>query len=443
MLSLVPKGLKVVRIKPLRPLGHRYGHGRQVDTHGQRADLESHLNSSSSYSNPFSGTRNVMSASSSSSDLLEADASVSPQAPDNRHLKKPHTCESSSPGVVEVLPTVTSVHYSRIKAHVGILEVNEGFQNEFLWVCEQESLLETNQASAKHPQNKDRNRYSNILPLEGTRVKLDSVVNDYINANYINGYKKEKLFIAAQGPLTQTAGDFWKMVWEQRSISVVMTTKLVENGRLKCDQYWPNIDCSARYGDFLVETVDEQDSECGAFLERQIQITHSRLEGHDSEERSSDEDGNPKSAVANRGDDNVRTIVQYYYKSWPDHGVPSSPTGVLEMLAAINERQEVAEFEGDNPGPVVIHCSAGVGRTGTMIAIDTAIKSVLDKDNGYLDFPQIVLSLRNQRQMMVQSLSQYAFCYYALEEFISTDLDYNNDEHDETEGSSDDQGDDQ
>ncbi|KNC86006.1 hypothetical protein SARC_01807 [Sphaeroforma arctica JP610] len=360
-----------------------------------------------------------------------------------------------------------------------------------MWICEQEQLLSTDQTSAKDPQNKDKNRYSNILPLEHSRVKLENAKNDYINANYIHGYNKKNQFIAAQGPLANTANDFWEMVWEQNSISVVMTTKLIENGRLKCDQYWPNVENSKQYDDIRVETIDEIDSDCGSFLERTMTLTKKACKpnakespkrpcalpsppkpnsmqkadttprdcktkspsntsqatspkvkvfhenslttsptvkafrdravtksvSEESLERSSDE------MPVDDEQEETRTIVQYYYKAWPDHGVPSSPNGVIEMLGAINERQEAQA----GAGPIVVHCSAGVGRTGTMVAIDTAIKAVLDPKNGFVDFPRVILDLRRQRQMMVQSLSQYAFCYYALDEFVEKDMPDNDD----------------
>jgi len=235
-------------------------------------------------------------------------------------------------------------------------------------------------------ENRYKNRYNNIVAYDHSRVKLIPISNvpgsDYINANYLDGYNKEKAYIATQGPLPDTTEDFWRMVWEQNSKIIVMVTNLEERGRVKCFQYWPS-EGRETHGDIqvqLTETVELTD-----FTIRKFCLKKSS---------SKDE----------------RMVSQYHYTIWPDHGVPSCPTSLLAF---------VKKASAANPtvaGPMVVHCSAGVGRTGTFIVVDAMLQRIAAEKT--VDVFGYVSSLRRNRNLMVQVEPQYIFIHEALLEAI-------------------------
>lgn len=235
---------------------------------------------------------------------------------------------------------------------------------------------------AKLPQNISKNRYRDISPYDATRVILKST-DDYINANYINMEIPASClinrYIACQGPLPNTCPDFWQMTWEQGSSMVVMLTTQVERGRVKCHQYWPNPDCSATYGAFQVACHMEEGN--AAFLVRDMTLTH--LES-----------------------DETRELTQIQYLAWPDHGVPDDSTDFLDFVALVRSKR------AGKDEPMVVHCSAGIGRTGVLITMETALCLM---ESSQPVFPlDIVRTMRDQRAMMIQTPSQYRFVCEAI-----------------------------
>ncbi|XP_024142835.1 tyrosine-protein phosphatase non-receptor type 4 [Oryzias melastigma] len=235
---------------------------------------------------------------------------------------------------------------------------------------------------AKLPQNVSKNRYRDISPYDATRVILKST-DDYINANYINmeipASSLINRYIACQGPLPTTCSDFWQMTWEQASSMVVMLTTQVERGRVKCHQYWPNPDSSATYGDFAVTCLNEEGS--AAFLVREMTLT------------------DVKSGQQ-------RELTQIQYLAWPDHGVPDDSTDFLDFVALVRSKR------AGQDQPVVVHCSAGIGRTGVLITMETALCLM---ECGQPVYPlDIVRTMRDQRAMMIQTPSQYRFVCEAI-----------------------------
>ncbi|XP_051549133.1 tyrosine-protein phosphatase non-receptor type 4-like isoform X1 [Myxocyprinus asiaticus] len=235
---------------------------------------------------------------------------------------------------------------------------------------------------ARLPQNVSKNRYRDISPYDATRVILKGT-DDYINANYINmeiPCKSEvKRYIACQGPLPGTCSDFWQMVWEQSATLVVMLTTQVERGRVKCHQYWPNLSASGTYGGFHVTCVSEEGN--SAYLIRDLTLTH--LESNEE-----------------------RHICQMQYLAWPDHGVPDDSSDFLNFVSHVRSKRTDAEE------PVVVHCSAGIGRTGVLITMETAMCLI---ENGQSVYPlDIVRTMRDQRAMMIQTPSQYRFVCEAI-----------------------------
>ncbi|NWW99971.1 PTPRJ phosphatase, partial [Caloenas nicobarica] len=254
--------------------------------------------------------------------------------------------------------------------------------------------------AAELAENRGKNRYNNVLPYDISRVKLSdqSSATDYINANYMPGYNSKKAFIAAQGPLPNTIEDFWHMIWEKNIYSIVMLTKCVEQARTKCEQYWPDKQ-SKTYGDIIVTMVSE------------IVLPEWTIRDFTVEKSNTPES---------------HTVRQFHFTSWPDHGVPET----TDLL--INFRHLVHEYSSQNPidSPTLVHCSAGVGRTGTFIAIDRLIQQI-EMENT-VDVYGVVYDLRMHRPLMVQTEDQYVFLNQCVMDIIrsqkdkKTDLIYQN-----------------
>ncbi|XP_038596560.1 receptor-type tyrosine-protein phosphatase S isoform X11 [Tachyglossus aculeatus] len=235
--------------------------------------------------------------------------------------------------------------------------------------------------------NKPKNRYANVIAYDHSRVILlpieGLVGSDYINANYIDGYRKQNAYIATQGPLPETFGDFWRMVWEQRSATVVMMTKLEEKSRIKCDQYWPGRGTET-YGVIQVTLLDTV--ELATFCVRTF-------------------------SLHKNGSSEKREVRQFQFTAWPDHGVPEYPTPFLAFL------RRVKTCNPPDAGPVVVHCSAGVGRTGCFIVIDAMLERI--KHEKTVDVYGHVTLMRSQRNYMVQTEDQYSFIHDALLEAVA------------------------
>nr|XP_020770452.1 receptor-type tyrosine-protein phosphatase F isoform X9 [Odocoileus virginianus texanus] len=230
--------------------------------------------------------------------------------------------------------------------------------------------------------NKPKNRYANVIAYDHSRVILTSIDgvpgSDYINANYIDGYRKQNAYIATQGPLPETMGDFWRMVWEQRTATVVMMTRLEEKSRVKCDQYWPARGTET-YGLIQVTLLDTV--ELATYTVRTF-------------------------ALHKSGSSEKRELRQFQFMAWPDHGVPEYPTPILAFLRRVKACNPL------DAGPMVVHCSAGVGRTGCFIVIDAMLERM--KHEKTVDIYGHVTCMRAQRNYMVQTEDQYVFIHEAL-----------------------------
>nr|XP_034357508.1 receptor-type tyrosine-protein phosphatase F isoform X15 [Arvicanthis niloticus] len=230
--------------------------------------------------------------------------------------------------------------------------------------------------------NKPKNRYANVIAYDHSRVLLTSIDgvpgSDYINANYIDGYRKQNAYIATQGPLPETMGDFWRMVWEQRTATVVMMTRLEEKSRVKCDQYWPARGTET-YGLIQVTLVDTV--ELATYTMRTF-------------------------ALHKSGSSEKRELRQFQFMAWPDHGVPEYPTPILAFLRRVKACNPL------DAGPMVVHCSAGVGRTGCFIVIDAMLERM--KHEKTVDIYGHMTCMRSQRNYMVQTEDQYVFIHEAL-----------------------------
>ncbi|XP_036442601.1 receptor-type tyrosine-protein phosphatase C isoform X3 [Colossoma macropomum] len=238
---------------------------------------------------------------------------------------------------------------------------------------------------AKKAENQSKNRYIDILPYDYNRVPLSNGGrHDYINASFIEGYKESNKYIAAQGPKEETIGDFWRMTWEQNSSIIVMVTRCEEGNKNKCAQYWPSVERETEiFDDFVVKIKGEEN--CPDYIIRRLSVMNRK-------EKTSE-----------------REVTHIQFTSWPDHGVPGDPGLLLKL------RRRVNSFKNVFSGPIVIHCSAGVGRTGTYICIDAMIESL--EAEGRVDIYGYVAKLRRQRCLMVQVEAQYVLIHTALIEY--------------------------
>ncbi|XP_072232157.1 receptor-type tyrosine-protein phosphatase delta-like isoform X35 [Leuresthes tenuis] len=303
---------------------------------------------------------------------FQTPGSGAPSHPSNLHL--------SSMASHPPIPVMDfSDHLERLKANDN-LKFSQEYESidpgqQFTW---EHSNLEV---------NKPKNRYANVIAYDHSRVLLSAIDgipgSDYINANYIDGYRKQNAYIATQGSLPETFGEFWRMIWEQRSAIVVMMTKLEERSRVKCDQYWPTR-ATETYGLIQVTLLDTV--ELATYCVRTF-------------------------ALFKNGSSEKREVRQFQFTAWPDHGVPEHPTPFLAFL------RRVKACNPPDAGPMVVHCSAGVGRTGCFIVIDAMLERI--KHEKTVDIYGHVTLMRAQRNYMVQTEDQYVFIHDALLEAVN------------------------
>ncbi|CAF2391394.1 unnamed protein product [Rotaria sp. Silwood2] len=248
--------------------------------------------------------------------------------------------------------------------------------------------------TAKEERNLDKSRYRDVLPGESTRVKLqpdDDEKNDFINANYVSGHNdQEKAYIFTQGPLQTTVKDFWRMIWQENITIIVMTTNIRESGTMKCYPYWP-----AQSKDVMNAGLYQIHNEKSEKFESFI-ITTLLLRKKNHAE--------------------TRIIYHAHYLKWPDHGIPSNTKDALLFLDKVEYYRQITSTKG----PILLHCSAGIGRTGTFCAIDIGIKRYLEKN--IIDIPSTVHKMRTERAGSVQTEDQYLFAYLALMDYIKQQL---------------------
>jgi len=240
-----------------------------------------------------------------------------------------------------------------------------------------------------------KNRYNNILPKEDTRVRLSPLPgiegSDYINANRLtDGFTN---YVSCQAPLSSTFGDFWRMVWEQDVSVIVMLTKIHENGQSKADKYWPTeIGEVQTFPLVSVTLINVYQSDQSAHIDIRV--------------------------LSLKSSEKERIVVQLHFLGWPDFGVPEDSTGIRQLVNLTNFYRKYGKSLGLD-GPIIVHCSAGVGRSGAFIAIH----QLLEQFSEFGVLPQLAVYnavnlMRTQRDGMVQTKEQYSFIYKAIQDEI-------------------------
>ncbi|XP_077550273.1 receptor-type tyrosine-protein phosphatase T-like isoform X2 [Haemaphysalis longicornis] len=269
---------------------------------------------------------------------------------------------------------------SELQDYVQRMLACDGLKSEFI---SQPKGRQYSTVEAQRVENKIKNRYGNLLAYDHSRVKLKPITgvpySDYINANYIDGYCRPKRYIATQGPKSRTVDDFWRMVWQENVCKIVMLTGLVENGKTKCEKYWPTK--SANYGEVQVHLMAEE--KFPDYTVRQLHITLA---------------------------DTTREVKLFHLQSWPDHGVPLYPNVLLSF------RKKVNQYRTFNDAPVVVHCSAGIGRTGAYILLDNLLEQA--DVEGVVDVVGQLAAMRQNRMNVVETLEQYNLVHRALMESV-------------------------
>uniref|UniRef100_A0A1I8B613 protein-tyrosine-phosphatase n=1 Tax=Meloidogyne hapla TaxID=6305 RepID=A0A1I8B613_MELHA len=301
----------------------------------------------------------------------------------NAHLSLSQQRSANTNTIIPIPLTEFATHIERQK-----INNNRGFIQEFESIDTGQQFTWENSTMEV---NRHKNRYANVVAYDHSRVILPPEDdedgceeqlpgNDYINANYIDGYDRPKVYIATQGPLPETFADFWRMVWEERSYTIVVLTRLEERSRSKCDQYWPSRGSSV-YGNYKVTLMET--TELAHYCLRTLRLENTR---HRNEPG--------------------RDIQHCQFTAWPDHGVPIHPTPFLMFLKRVKALNPV------QAGPIITHCSAGIGRTGAFIVIDFQLDRLRYENS--LDVYGCVRAIRSQRQYMVQTDDQYIFIHDAL-----------------------------
>nr|VZI33574.1 unnamed protein product [Spirometra erinaceieuropaei] len=245
-------------------------------------------------------------------------------------------------------------------------------------------------SSARSAENRLKNRYRDICPYDETRVVLHHpTIGDYINASYVQiDEVPSRRYILTQGPLQLTTQHFWQMVWEQRCPAIIMLNRILEKGTIKCFAYFPHVSETRTFDEVGLSVRCVSENHSGAYILREFELT-------------------------NTATDETHCVLHFHYMRWPDFGVPSSPSSMLNFLWSVRRTGVL-----NNPEfPCVIHCSAGVGRSGTFVLIDLALVLIESRESMQdVDLTKILLNLRQCRMGIIQTAQQLRYSYCAVAE---------------------------
>ncbi|XP_077528731.1 tyrosine-protein phosphatase 10D-like isoform X2 [Haemaphysalis longicornis] len=311
------------------------------------------------------------------------------------------SAEKPSPPDVQYEPPIEMVHHvlkdinkpipkKDFKEHLAMMQEDSGYR----FADEYERLVELSPQYpsdvARQPANSKKNRFTNIHPFDKSRVPLSVVGDDeqssYINASFVKGYNAEREYIAAQGPNALTVNDFWRMIWEHDVKIIIMLTQLVEGNKKKCERYWPEDNKEHSYG--CVQVRKDSSAERSDFI-----LTELKIKSDDSSK--------------------WRNVQHVFFTAWKDHGTPESPETLIRFVRTC---QRMFGPRGGAQPPILVHCTAGVGRTGTFIALDMCLQKLEVEDD--VDIFHLILELRESRRCMVQNEKQYTYLYNCVDTVI-------------------------
>ncbi|XP_050396813.2 receptor-type tyrosine-protein phosphatase epsilon [Patella vulgata] len=304
--------------------------------------------------------------------------------PSKREKSPPNVCEQESETNYYNLQSVVQnkridvAHledvFTKLNSRQGVFtDMFKGLSSEFSAVYDDSQIQE----------NRAKNRYLGYYPYDHNRVILSEVGNDphsnYINASYVDSYRQSQFFIAAQGPTKVTINDFIRMIFEEKVVKVVMLTNLVESRKIKCERYWPETGREV-FGN--LELILDEEIQRASYTTRKISLKHL------------------KSGKEHQ-------TLLFHFTAWADHDVPEV-ADLLDFLYCVQD------YKADSNSPTLVHCSAGIGRTGTFVAIDALLKE--GNATGSIDVLQFLKTMRCQRKGMIQTATQLKFVYEALVE---------------------------
>lgn len=289
-------------------------------------------------------------------------------------------------------PTFTAEQIDFFKSALTQLKEQMGSADKEFLALSHHFSAQAKMHAAQLSRNRSKNRYVNVLPFDKNRVKLVSnngslILGDYINASFIldSVHQNLPIFIATQGPLSSTVADFWQMAVQQRAPVIVMLTRLLDDDEERCAHYYPAVENQSEvFGHLKVTNKSMRCLGDGRILQRILEVQN-----------------------MTNSDASSHTLMHLEFRDWPDFGVPSSTAPVRDMIRSLL-------WIPANAGPHIVHCSAGIGRTGTFCTIDHSLRRILAGDVTALDIGQTVLQLRSQRSGMVQTKDQYRFIYEVL-----------------------------
>uniref|UniRef100_T1IVK2 protein-tyrosine-phosphatase n=1 Tax=Strigamia maritima TaxID=126957 RepID=T1IVK2_STRMM len=304
----------------------------------------------------------------------------------NRRISSVFATTSTEQIVIENQSSTRPVQLDAFFRHYHLMNKDSGlkFSQEFEEI---KAISPSFPMVAAHlSENKQKNRWVNILPFDHSRVKIlpisDDITTDYINACYIPGFNSQREYIATQGPLPATKDDFWRMVWEQSCQMIVMVTQCVERGKRKCDIYWPEDREVHYYGDLAIQLRSE--SILSNFTIRLFDLFMGTK---------------------------TLEVKQMHFTKWQKFGCPENTSLLINFVQAVREYTPHGFI-----GPFVIHCSAGVGRTGTYISVDRLMQHI--QQHHYVDIYGLVLEMRQFRVNMVQTEDQYIYIHTCLRDLL-------------------------
>uniref|UniRef100_A0A6B2FZH6 protein-tyrosine-phosphatase n=1 Tax=Myxobolus squamalis TaxID=59785 RepID=A0A6B2FZH6_MYXSQ len=266
-----------------------------------------------------------------------------------------------------------------------------GFYVEFSDLKVESKVHSSEYVESKKVKYQAKNRYRDILAYDHTRVILRDTQDDYINANYVEAdfQSSPPAYILCQAPTTETIEDHWQMIIQENINTIVILTNFIEKGMQKCIKYWPDLN-SKKYilnEKYCVLNVGEK-------AKRDIVQIHLELK--------------------NMTDNTKKDILVLHYIAWPDYGVPTDCWGIIELLTLTNQQRDIGP-----PLSVIVHCSAGIGRTGTFIILDMILNKIKTEGiSTVIDIKESLLKARKQRAYLVSTMDQYKFIHLSLMKYI-------------------------